>query len=255
MLDSASNGTAAELGDERRERISAVLATEGRVVATDLAARLRVSLDTIRRDLQELEDAGALRRVRGGALPVAARFTERRGIDAPAKEALAELAARLIPSTGVVAVAGGTTLLALARHWPSAFGGTVVTTSPDLALALPPRVEVVLPGGRLHPEARTLVGADAVDALRRVRADLCLLGACSLHPEAGLGAVHREEAQAMGAIATGAGRVAVVAAAAKLEATSPFTVAPAEALDALVTDAPAAAVAPWAARGVEVLQP
>jgi DeoR/GlpR family transcriptional regulator of sugar metabolism len=255
MLEAAPDETTSELGDERRERIAAVLATEGRIVATDLAARLRVSLDTIRRDLQELEDAGALRRVRGGALPIAPRFAERRELDAPAKDALAEIAARVIPATGVVAVAGGTTLLALARHWPSTFAGTVVTTSPDLALALGPRVEVVLPGGRLHPEARTLVGADAVDALRRVRADLCLLGACSLHPEAGLGAVHREEAQAMGAIATGAARVAVVAAAGKLEARSPFTVAPPGAVDVLVTDAPDAAVAPWAALGVEVLRP
>ena len=57
------------LGEERRELILRWLGAEGKVRASDLALRLRVSLDTVRRDLQELSDAGLLRRVHGGALP------------------------------------------------------------------------------------------------------------------------------------------------------------------------------------------
>ena len=54
------------LGEERRELILRWLGADGKVRASDLALRLRVSLDTVRRDLQELSDAGLLRRVHGG---------------------------------------------------------------------------------------------------------------------------------------------------------------------------------------------
>ena len=57
------------LTDERRSLILDRLHTHGRVLAADLTAELAVSADTIRRDLRELDDAGLLRRVHGGALP------------------------------------------------------------------------------------------------------------------------------------------------------------------------------------------
>ena len=57
------------LGAERRAEILAALRAHGKVRAADLAASLGVSIDTVRRDLDELARAGALRRVHGGALP------------------------------------------------------------------------------------------------------------------------------------------------------------------------------------------
>src|SRR4051794_14280513 len=57
------------LGPERRDTILRLLNEEGRVLASDLAPRLGVSLDTVRRDLDGLATVGALRRVHGGALP------------------------------------------------------------------------------------------------------------------------------------------------------------------------------------------
>src|SRR5260221_5062279 len=56
---------------ERRDRILGMLQEEGKVVALDLAHRLNVSIDTIRRDLDYLASAGSIRRVHGGALPAA----------------------------------------------------------------------------------------------------------------------------------------------------------------------------------------
>ena len=55
--------------DERRERILQALRERGRVVASELSETLAVSPDTIRRDLEDLANAGQLRRVHGGALP------------------------------------------------------------------------------------------------------------------------------------------------------------------------------------------
>ena len=57
------------LTDERRSLILDRLRTQGRVLAADLTSELGVSSDTVRRDLRELDEAGLLRRVHGGALP------------------------------------------------------------------------------------------------------------------------------------------------------------------------------------------
>ena len=38
------------------------------------------------------------------------------------------------------------------------------------------------------------VRADTVEAFQRLRADLCLLGVCSLHPDVGTSNIHYEEA-------------------------------------------------------------
>jgi DeoR/GlpR family transcriptional regulator of sugar metabolism len=249
------------LAEERRQRILEALAAEGRVYASELAARLAVSLDTVRRDLQELDDAGCLRRVRGGALPrataVPAAFEQRRERARAAKGAIASAAAAPLLRAGeVVLLGGGTTLLELARRLPADARGTVITTSPDVALELVgrPEVEVVVAPGRLLADTRTVVGADAVAALRGIAADVCVLGTCSLDAEHGLSLMHREEAQVEREMLAGARRVVVLADAEKLGATAPFAVAPAGAIDEVVTDGAARddVLAALRARGVEV---
>ena len=59
------------LTEERRQVILEQLDRDGKVVVAELSASLDVSLDTVRRDLQELAEAGRVRRVHGGALPPA----------------------------------------------------------------------------------------------------------------------------------------------------------------------------------------
>jgi DeoR/GlpR family transcriptional regulator of sugar metabolism len=248
------------LGEERRERIVRWLGSEGKVRASDLALRLGVSLDTVRRDLQELAAAGALRRVHGGALPPASpgpdSFLERLPDDVGAKGAIAQAAVALVRPGEVVALSGGTTTLEVARRLPHDLEATVIATNPDIAVALAdhPRLTVDLIGGRLHPAARTVIGPEAVDALRIVRADLCLLSACALHPSAGLTLRHREETLVVRAMVQDAGRVVSLTTAAKIGTAGPYVVAPVERIDALVSDADQDALAPYRNLGVEVIQ-
>ncbi len=54
---------------ERRQFILEALRRDGKVLSSQLSDALRVSEDTIRRDLREMADAGLLQRVHGGALP------------------------------------------------------------------------------------------------------------------------------------------------------------------------------------------
>src|SRR6201991_2614578 len=104
---------------DRPAAITATLDTSGRVVSADVAERLGVSIDTVRRDLAELEALGALQRVhRGAGAPAARRFVDRVGREEPPTVTVAELATKLVPRDGVVAIAGGTTTLLLAQRLP-----------------------------------------------------------------------------------------------------------------------------------------
>src|SRR3979411_1216120 len=87
------------LTDERRALLPERLATQGRVLASDLTTELAVSSDTIRRDLRELDDAGRLRRVHGGALPRhgdASPFATRARRAPEAKASIARRAAAIV---------------------------------------------------------------------------------------------------------------------------------------------------------------
>ncbi|PTL83641.1 DeoR/GlpR family DNA-binding transcription regulator [Vitiosangium sp. GDMCC 1.1324] len=228
------------LPEERRRIILEQLGLRGRVLATDLCRMLQVSEDTIRRDLKELDEAGLLKRVHGGALPMTQGSVGRAfGAPQPAKQAVARVAAGLIRPGQVVFLDGGTTLLEVTRSLPPDLRATVITPSPAVAVALADYagIEVHLVGGRMHPGSLTLVGAETVEAIRRVRADLCLLGVCSLHSEVGITNVYAEEASTKRAMIESASETAAVLTADKLGAVSPFVVAPASRLTTLVTEA------------------
>ena len=80
----------------RRERLAAIVRTRRAVRVEELRAALGVSLATIRRDLDELEGAGTLRRVHGGAVsvdqrPVEARFDAKAEVRATEKRSAPRL--------------------------------------------------------------------------------------------------------------------------------------------------------------------
>jgi len=248
------------LGEERREAILRRLESEGKVRAADLSADLGVSLDTIRRDLAELAAAGALRRVHGGALPPASpgpwSFKERLPDDAAAKAAIAAAAVALVRPGDVVALSGGTTILEFARRLPDDLEATVVATSPDIAVALADHAHLTVDvvGGRLHPQARTVTGPDAVAMLRTVRPDVCVLSACSLHPVAGLTMRYADEAAVVRAMVDGAARIVSLTTATKLGSAGPYVIAGPDRIDTLVTDAANEDLGVYLDLGIEVVR-
>jgi DeoR/GlpR family transcriptional regulator of sugar metabolism len=247
------------LTDERRDLILERLRVQGRVLASDLVDRFRVSADTIRRDLRDLDEAGALRRVHGGALP-------RRGDTDPlpvrarrapeAKASIARRAARLVSSGDVVVLDGGTTTLELARALPHSLSATVVTNSLPIALVLAdhPGIESIVIGGNLRARSQVTVGAAAVAAFERVRADVLFLGVCRLHPEIGVTVEDAEEREGKRAMIAGAAEVVGLADHDKLGTALPFVVAPMTAVTKLVTDASEERVlSPYRALGIELI--
>jgi DeoR/GlpR family transcriptional regulator of sugar metabolism len=230
------------------------------VLAADLTAELDVSSDTVRRDLRELDEAGLLRRVHGGALPRhgdASPFATRERRAPEAKASIARRAADLVRDGQVVVLDGGTTTLQLARALRPDLRASVITTSPPIALALADYrgLEVTVVGGTLRPNALVTVGAAAIEALRVVRADIVFLGVCGLHPEIGVTTEDLEERHVKAAMIDGAAEVVALADHDKLGTAMPVLVAPPRAVTHLVTDADVseAALAPYRALGIEVL--
>ncbi|GAB4190802.1 MAG: DeoR/GlpR family DNA-binding transcription regulator [Roseiflexaceae bacterium] len=246
---------------ERRQFILDQLRRDGKVLASELSSALAVSEDTIRRDLRELAEAGLLQRVHGGALPrspALASYAVRQGQAPQAKAAIAQAALQLLRNGQVLLLDGGTTTLQMAQHLPYDLQATVVTNSPPIAEALAehPRAEVVLIGGRLFKQSRVVVGAAAVEAIRSMRADLCFLGVCSLHPEVGISVTDLEEAHTKRAMIAVSAEVVALADSEKLGTVAPYVVGPICELTQIITDqcVPETTLAPYRNQGVAILQ-
>src|SRR3981081_576946 len=98
------------LKEERQQRVLELLAGSHRVVTSELPGVLGVSADTVRRDLDELAEAGHLRRVRGGALarsPVSPSYEGRREQAIAGKCQTARAAVSLLAPGQVVILDGG----------------------------------------------------------------------------------------------------------------------------------------------------
>jgi DeoR/GlpR family transcriptional regulator of sugar metabolism len=230
------------LREERHQYILDVLGSEGRVLAADLSSRYRVSEDTIRRDLRELARSGKICRVHGGALPRPAQavpFVSRQQIDMESKIGIARAAADMIRDGQVVLIDGGTTNLRIASYLSRERSATIVTNSPPLALALAdhPKLNVVMLGGNLLKEERVTTGIETIRVVESIRADLCFLGMCSLHPEVGITVGDRDEAFVKKAMIEASAEVVGLISVGKIGTCLPYLVGPASRLKRLITDA------------------
>lgn len=150
-----------------------------------------MSVDTIRRDLRHLHDRGLVRRVHGGAVPIARlpdSFSERAAQPSSSTSRLAAgIVERLTPRQ-LIGLDGGTTCVEIASMIPSSLAVTVVTNNPAAAVALSghPNATAILLGGHLDLTWMATTGADTVDAWRNYRLDIGVLGVCGIERDAGV---------------------------------------------------------------------
>jgi DeoR/GlpR family transcriptional regulator of sugar metabolism len=246
------------LKEERHQYILELLGNEGRVLAADLSSRYGVSEDTIRRDLRELASSGKIQRVHGGALPHRAEavpFASRQQIDMESKIGIARAAADMIREGQVVLIDGGTTNLKIASYLPRERSATIVTNSPPLVLALAdhPKLSVLMLGGDFFKEERVTTGIETVRRVESIRADLCFLGMCGLHPEVGITVGDREQAYVKQAMIGASAEVIGLISLRKMGSSLPYLVAPASRLSRLITDASDEDVLnPYRSQGIQV---
>ncbi len=238
-----------QLPEERRQAIVDAVEREGRVLAAELAERLATSEDTIRRDLRDLDAAGLLRRVHGGAIRLRPpeNFEQRAASDLPRKTQLAQGLRACIRPGDTMLIDAGSTHLALARTLVDGCCATIVTNSPQIALALGgfQRTRIVLLGGTYHPNEGAVIGAATLAEVQRLRPDLALVGVCAIDPARGLAASNPEEAALKGAMLAASVRRAVAVLNERFDDSAPFVFGGLDEIDHLVleADAPLAAIA------------
>ena len=229
----------AVLTSHRRKHLLETLRKTGAIIAKDLSNELNVSEDTIRRDLRELAAEGLLQRVHGGALPSSPAmgdFAFRLNVATDEKKAIGRAAAAMIRAGQVVILDGGTTAVQIARHLRPDLKATVVTHSPTIAVELVehPSVEVILIGGKLFKHSVVAVGAPAIENISRIRADTYFMGVTGFHADAGLTTGDFEEAHVKRALSASAAETIVLASSEKLNAVSPYVIAPISAITGMM---------------------
>ncbi|MFE9244674.1 DeoR/GlpR family DNA-binding transcription regulator [Nocardiopsis sp. NPDC006938] len=231
---------------ERRERILELVRANGSMSLRDLAAKVRASEVTVRRDVRAMEAEGLLDRRRGGAaLPGRIgheqSYAGKSGQCAAEKAAIAAVAARLVRPGDAVTIGPGSTAEAFARALLGHGDLTVVTNSLRVAdvLAGATGIEVVMTGGTLYAPTRALVGTAAEESLAGLRVNRAFLSGNGVSADRGLSTPNPAVASVDRALSACAEETIVLADHTKVGAdTMVPTVAPEE-IAHLVTDSSA----------------
>jgi DeoR family transcriptional regulator of aga operon len=239
---------------------------EGEASVEALAARLSVSVATVRRELARLEQQGLLRRTHGGAKAVSpllyepfrhdSSFQEQEGQHADEKRRIGLAAAELVKDGETIGLTPGTTATQVARSLRHRKGITVVTNTVNVAMELCKRenLTVFVTGGYLRGGWFSLVGAPAAAGVREVFLDKLFLGVNAIDAERGLTCHHPDEAAINRALLAQARERIVVADRSKLGRVTRCLICPASDVQVLITDRDAtdADIRPFLDRGIEV---
>jgi DeoR family transcriptional regulator, fructose operon transcriptional repressor len=207
----------------RKAQLAAYVAEAGQVTVGRLAERFGVSIDTIRRDLDQLSAEGVLVRTYGGAVSLSTvsrvdrAVNVRLNLQAAEKEKIAALAASLVANGSTIMINGGTTTLAVARHLHNHRDLTVATNNLLVPPALSPSVirDLYFFGGAVRSVTLATIGPVTLRAAGGseldLRCDLALIGVGAVSVDAGYSTSNLGEAAMMREMMSRAARVAVLA--------------------------------------------
>lgn len=247
------------LAAERHAHILGELNQRGAVRIASLSAELGVSEMTVRRDLEALADQGLLFKVHGGAtvksdtqsvteLP----FRTKSQREQSAKEAIAKAAAEMVHPAAALALMGGSTVYALARHLVQVPRLTIVTNSlpvSDLFQREGRSDQTVILTGGLRTPTDSFVGEIAVSVFDRLNIDIAFMGTHGMDEVGGFSSPNLLEAETNRAVRARAKKVVVMADHTKWGEVAFSTFAQFEETDVLVTDDALPAEALVALRG------
>jgi DeoR family transcriptional regulator, fructose operon transcriptional repressor len=186
--------------EERQTNILELIKTGQPVKVGILTERFGVSESTIRRDLQELEDAGCLHRTHGGAIlghsEYEPSFQEKTTCCLVEKQEIAKAAVTLIEQGETILLDSGTTTLEIARQLRGK-KVTIATNSMDIAqIFVDDKItEVILLGGSLRKPTHSLVGYLTNETLKNLHFDKVFLAANNVDLEQGVTTPNMIEAE------------------------------------------------------------
>ena len=226
----------------RQREILDLARKDGKVTVDGLAARYDVTVQTIRRDLADLAEAGRLERVHGGAVVpsgvVNIVYDERRRLNEDGKRAIAVACAGAIPDGASVFMNIGTTTEAVARELLDHENLLVVTNNLNIAniLAANHSCEIILTGGELRRTDGGLVGGLTAEMIKQFKFDISVLGCSAIDEDGDLLDFDGQEVLVSRSALTRSRQVMVVADHLKFQRKAPLTICSLRDVGVLFTD-------------------
>lgn len=177
----------------RQLNLLKTIQVQGSVTVDELAQKLNVTLQTVRRDVQRLADEGLLTRFHGGVrVPSSTtenlEYQQRETLNAANKERIARAVALQIPNNCALILNIGTTTEAVARALRLHSGLRVITNNLNVAAILSgnPNCEVIVAGGVVRSRDRGIVGETTVDFIRQFKVDIAVIGISGIEADGSL---------------------------------------------------------------------
>ncbi|MEI6801992.1 MAG: DeoR family transcriptional regulator [Burkholderiales bacterium] len=228
----------------RQLKLIDVVRSQGSVTVEHLAEELSVTLQTVRRDVQRLSEAGTLTRFHGGVrMPSSTTeniaHTQRQGLHAEGKARIARAVAQQVPNHCSLFLNIGTTTEAIAESLLHHQGLRVITNNLNVATILcrNPEFEVIVAGGVVRARDRGIVGEAAVDFIRQFKVDIGIIGISGIESDGSLRDYDFREVKVTQAIITQAREVWLAADASKFNRPAMVEAATLRQIDRLFTDA------------------
>jgi DeoR/GlpR family transcriptional regulator of sugar metabolism len=177
---------------ERQTRLKELLSRRGMCDLETLSAELAVSQSTVRRDVENLEQSGFVRRTHGGVIWVGDKaaagntrpyaFDQRLGYQLDAKRQIARAARALVQPGDTVLIDGGTTTFYLAQELLGQPMQLVTNSLPIANLFLnDENVELLVTGGLMYPRYGVLLGPMAENVLLTIHTKIMFLSVAGIH--------------------------------------------------------------------------
>jgi DeoR family transcriptional regulator of aga operon len=178
---------------KRRTSILESLNKEGKLSVSELSLLHNVSDVSIRNDLTHLEKKGLLIRTRGGAIKnqpinIDPNLNQRLKSNLKEKKKIGERAAKFVKEGDTIVMDSGSTTIEIAKHLTKLKNLKVVTNSLPIAdiLAENKNIKVILPGGVLRGEMKSLTGSLTEKIIQTFNCDIAFIGADSIISEKGI---------------------------------------------------------------------
>lgn len=227
---------------DRRHQIADLVKQQRTVTNGEIISKFNISIETVRRDLEYLEQQGYLRRVYGGAVSTASlnsepEYASRANTHYEEKKEIAREAAKLIGPRDAVYLGVGTTVQALVPHIKNIGNVTVFTNALRAAIELSETdsCTVILPGGQLRPKELTVSGFPAEDNFNHFNVDKAFIGIGGID-EFGVTDFHVQEARLHRRLIENARQAIVLAESSKLGSKAMVNVCVLEDIDMVITD-------------------
>lgn len=228
---------------ERRSRIISLLAQQGKVKVNELSSEFGVSEVTIRRDLASLEKDGLIERTHGGAVfstksRFELSFDQKASKNMEEKIRISKEALALIEDGDTIMLDSGTTTFQLAKRLKTKKNLTVVTNAINMApeLSAVPDLTLVILGGFFKPSTGATIGPMTIRNLQDMHVDKFFIGCNAITIKGGLMTADMNDAETRRAMINSAAQVIMLADSSKFGKLSFCSIAPADAIDVIITD-------------------